>query len=37
MRRIIGLTLAGLGAFLLVAALLARTYVAGQFVKFPLK
>ena len=36
MRRIIGLTLAGLGAFLLVAALLARTYVAGQFVKFPL-
>jgi hypothetical protein len=36
MRRIIGLALAGLGAFLLVAALLARTYVAGQFVKFPL-
>jgi len=36
MRRITGLALAGLGAFLLVAALLTRTYVAGQMVKFPL-
>jgi len=36
MRRIMGLALAGLGAFLLVAALLSRTYVAGQVVKFPL-
>ena len=36
MRRIIGLALAGLGAFLLVAALLSRTYVAAQVVKFPL-
>jgi len=36
MRRIIGLALAGLGAFLLVAALLSRTYLAGQLVKFPL-
>ena len=36
MRRIAGLALVGLGAFLLVAALLTRTYVAGQLVKFPL-
>jgi len=36
MRRIVGLALVGLGAFLLVAALLTRTYVAGQMVKFPL-
>jgi Porin PorA len=36
MRRVVGLALVGLGAFLLVAALLTRTYVAGQFVKFPL-
>jgi len=36
MRRIVGLALVGLGAFLLVAALLTRTYVAGQLVKFPL-
>jgi len=36
MRRIIGLALAGLGAFLLVAALLSRTYVVDQVVKFPL-
>jgi len=36
MRRIVGLALAGLGAFLLVAALLTRTYVADQLVKFPL-
>jgi len=36
MRRIIGLALAGLGAFLLVAALLSRTYLADQLVKFPL-
>jgi hypothetical protein len=36
MRRLIGPALAGLGAFLLVAALLTRTYVADQVVKFPL-
>jgi Porin PorA len=36
MRRIVGLALVGLGAFLVVAALLTRTYVAGQLVKFPL-
>jgi hypothetical protein len=36
MRRVIGLTLAGLGAFLFVVALLLRTYVAGQVVKFPI-
>ena len=35
-RRVIGLILAGLGAFLLVAALLARTYIPGQVVKYPL-
>jgi hypothetical protein len=35
-RRVIGLILAGLGAFLLVAALLARTYVPGRVVKYPL-
>jgi hypothetical protein len=36
MRRIIGLILAGLGAFLIVAALLLPTYIAGQLVKFPI-
>src|SRR5215469_1499896 len=36
MRRVIGITLAGLGAFLLVAALLLRFYVGGQLIKFPL-
>ena len=36
MRRVIGLTLAGLGAFLLVAALMLRTYVGGQLIKFPI-
>jgi hypothetical protein len=36
MRRVIGVTLAGLGAFLLVAALLLRTYIGGQLIKFPL-
>jgi hypothetical protein len=36
MRRVIGITLAGLGAFLLVGALLLRTYVGGQLIKFPL-
>ena len=36
MRRVIGLTLAGLGAFLIVAALLLRTFVIGQLLKFPL-
>ena len=35
-RRVIGLALVGLGAFLLVAAPLTRTYVAGHLVKFPL-
>jgi Porin PorA len=35
MRRVIGISLAGLGAFLIVVALLLRTYVAGQVVKFP--
>jgi len=35
-RRVIGLILAGLGAFLFVAALLARTYVPGKVVKYPL-
>jgi Porin PorA len=35
-RRVTGLILAGLGAFLLVAALLARTYIPGQVVKYPL-
>ena len=36
MRRSIGLTLVGLGAFLIAAALLVRTYVGGQLIKFPL-
>ena len=36
MRRAIGLTLAGLGAFLLVIAVLLRTYVPGQVMKYPL-
>ena len=36
MRRAIGIALAGLGAFLLVAALMMRTYVGGQLIKFPL-
>ena len=36
MRRIIGLTLAGVGAFLIVAAILLRTYLPGQLIKFPL-
>ena len=36
MRRVIGLALAGLGGFLLVAALLTRTYLVGELVKFPL-
>jgi Porin PorA len=36
MRRVIGLTLAGLGAFLIVAAVLLPTYVGGQVVKYPL-
>jgi hypothetical protein len=35
-RRVIGLILAGLGAFLLVAALLARTYVPGKVIKYPI-
>jgi len=36
MRRIIGLTLAGVGAFLLVVAILLRAYLPGQLVKYPL-
>jgi hypothetical protein len=36
MRRVIGLTLAGLGTFLIVLAVLVRTYVGGQVIKFPL-
>jgi Porin PorA len=36
MRRIIGLTLAGVGAFLIVAAILVRTYLPGQLIKYPL-
>jgi hypothetical protein len=36
MRRVVGLTLAGLGAFLIVGAVLLPTYVVGQVVKFPL-
>jgi hypothetical protein len=36
MRRVVGLTLTGLGAFFVAAALLLRFYVAGQVIKFPL-
>jgi hypothetical protein len=36
MRRVIGLVLAGLGAFLIVVAVLLPTYVGGQVVKYPL-
>jgi hypothetical protein len=36
MRRVIGLTLAGLGAFLIVLALLLPTYIASRVVKFPI-
>ncbi len=36
MRRAIGITLAGLGAFLLVVAVMLPAYVAGQVVKYPL-
>ncbi len=36
MRRVIGLILAGLGAFFLALALLSRFYVPGQVIKFPL-
>ncbi len=35
MRRIIGLTLAGVGAFLVVVAILLRVYLPGQVIKFP--
>jgi hypothetical protein len=35
MRRVIGLSLSGLGAFLIVVAVLMRTFVAGHVVKFP--
>jgi Porin PorA len=37
MRRVIGTVLAGLGAFLLAAALIVRFYVGDQVIKFPLK
>jgi hypothetical protein len=36
MRRVAGLTVSGLGSFLLVSGLLLRFYVAGQVVRFPL-
>ena len=36
MRRVVGLTLTGLGVFFLVLALLMRFYLPGQVVKFPL-
>jgi len=36
MRRVIGLTLAGLGAFLIVMAVLLPTWVSDQVIKFPL-
>ena len=36
MRRVTGLILAGLGAFLIASAVLMRTYLPGQVVKFPL-
>ncbi len=36
MRRVIGLILAGLGAFFLMLALLLRIYVPGQVIRFPL-
>jgi hypothetical protein len=36
MRRVVGLTLAGLGAFFLAVSLLMRLYVPGQVVKYPL-
>lgn len=36
MRRVVGLVLAGLGAFFLAVSLLMRLYVPGQVVKFPL-
>jgi hypothetical protein len=36
MRRVMGLTFVGVGAFLIVGAVLVRMYVAGQLVKFPL-
>lgn len=35
-RRVVGITLAGLGAFLIVIAVLLRTYVGGQVIKYPL-
>lgn len=36
MRRVIGLVLVGLGAFLLILGVLARFYLPGQIVKYPL-
>lgn len=36
MRRVVGLTLTGLGAFFIVAALFLRFYLPGQILKFPL-
>ncbi len=37
MRRVFGLILAGLGAFLLVIAVALRAYIPGQVVKYPIK
>ena len=36
MRRVLGLTLTGLGAFFIVLGLLLRFYLPGQVIKFPL-
>ena len=36
MRRVLGVVFTGLGAFLLVLALLFRFYLPGQVIKFPL-
>jgi hypothetical protein len=36
MRRVLGVTLTGLGAFLIVLAVLCRFYLPGQVIKFPL-
>ncbi len=36
MRRVFGVTLTGLGAFLIVLAAMCRFYLPGQVVKFPL-
>ena len=36
MRRVLGVTLTGLGAFFLALALLLRLYLPGQVIKWPL-